>query len=136
MATLKTSRTTASVDDFLAAVPDDARRRDALTVCDLMTRVCGEPPAMWGESIVGFGSRPLRYASGRELDWPVVGFSPRKAALTLYILAGFTGYEQFLARLGKHSTGKSCLYIKRLDDVDLDVLEELLAASVAGLRAE
>ncbi|MGN9889649.1 DUF1801 domain-containing protein [Micromonospora sp. L31] len=136
MATLKTAPTTASVDDFLAAVPDETRRRDAIAVRDLMRQVTGEPPTMWGDAIVGFGQRHLRYASGRELDWFLVGFSPRKAATTLYLGEGFPEKEQLLARLGRHTVGKGCLYVKRLADVDLDVLTELVRASVAQARAE
>jgi hypothetical protein len=136
MATLKTAPTTASVDDFLAAVPDETRRRDAIAVRDLMRQVTGEPPTMWGDAIVGFGHRHLRYASGRELDWFLVGFSPRKAATTLYLGEGFPEKEQLLARLGRHTVGKGCLYVKRLADVDLDVLTELVRASVAQARAE
>ncbi|MGK5445359.1 DUF1801 domain-containing protein [Micromonospora sp. URMC 105] len=136
MATLKTAPTDASADDFLAAVPDETRRRDALVVRDLMRQVTGEPPTMWGDAIVGFGQRHLRYASGRELDWFLVGFSPRKAATTLYLAEEFGEKEQLLARLGRHTTGKGCLYVKRLADVDLDVLTELVRASVAQARAE
>ncbi|WP_346536890.1 DUF1801 domain-containing protein [Micromonospora sp. DPT] len=138
MATLKTAPTTASVDDFLAGVPDETRRRDAIAVRDLMRQVTGEPPTMWGDAIVGFGHRHrhLRYASGRELDWFLVGFSPRKAATTLYLGEGFPEMEQLLARLGRHTVGKGCLYVKRLADVDLDVLTELVRASVAQARAE
>lgn len=105
------------VKAFLDAVPDEQRRVDAKVVCDLMAEVTGEPPVMWGESIVGFGSRHLRYASGREVDWMVIGFSPRKASLTLYLMEGYDGYGDQLGRLGTFTTGKSCLYIKRLSDV-------------------
>jgi hypothetical protein len=135
MATLKTARTDANVDDFLAGVADEGRRRDARMVRDLMARVTGEQPAMWGDSIVGFGQRHLRYATGRELDWFVVGFSPRKQALTLYLSESFAGREELLTRLGRHSTGKGCVYIKRLDDVDPTVLRDLVAASVDRARA-
>lgn len=134
MATLKTARTDASVDEFLAAVPDEVRRRDAHTVRDLMARVTGEPPAMWGDAIVGFGQRRLRYASGRELDWFLVGFSPRKQAITLYLLDGFEEHAALLDRLGKHSVGRGCLYLKRLDEVDPAVLAELVTESVARNR--
>ncbi|MCM0673981.1 DUF1801 domain-containing protein [Micromonospora phytophila] len=134
MATLKTAPTGASVDDFLAAVADDTRRRDAATVRDVMHRVSGEPAVIWGDAIVGFGQRRLRYASGRELDWFLVGFSPRKAATTLYLGEEFPDKERLLARLGRHSVGKGCLYVKRLADVDLDVLTELIRASVGQAR--
>ncbi|GAA3382080.1 DUF1801 domain-containing protein [Cryptosporangium minutisporangium] len=129
MATLKTARTDASVDEFLAAVPDERRRADAVAVRDLMARVTGDSGAMWGGSIVGFGRVRLKYASRREVDWFVLGFSPRKAATTLYLGAGFPEKEALLARLGPHAVGKGCVYIKRLDAVDPDVLDELVTAA-------
>lgn len=135
MAELKTQRTDASVADFLNAIPDAGRRADSLAVADLMASVTGAPAEMWGPSIVGFGTCRYRYASGREGEWPVVGFSPRKQNLTLYLTSGFDGYDELMARLGKHTTSKACLYIKRLSDVNLDVLRELVAASVADVRA-
>ncbi len=101
----------------------------------LMKRVTGEEPVMWGDSIVGFGSYHYRYASGREGDWPLAGFSPRKRALTVYIMSGFAKHDQLLSRLGKHATGKSCLYINRLEDVDMEVLRELVECSVAEVSA-
>ena len=134
MAGPKTRPTDADVGAFLESVPDERRRDDAKAVCRLMQEVTGEEPVLWGTSIVGFGSAPLRYASGRELDWPVVGFSPRKAATTVYLMDGFEERGDLLARLGPHSVGKSCLYLKRLSDVDLDVLRELVAESVRGVR--
>ena len=103
-------------------------------VLDLMREVTGEPPKMWGASIVGFGSYHYRYASGREGDWLVVGFAPRKQNLVIYIMPGFARYGALLARLGKFRTGKSCLYVNKLDDVDPDVLEELVRESVAEMR--
>jgi hypothetical protein len=124
----------AAVEAFIAAIPDEARRRDAARLVALMRQVTGIQPAMWGTSMVGFGSYHYRYATGREGDTFLVGFAPRKNNLTLYIMDGFSGYEALLERLGKHSTGKSCLYIKRLDDVDPSVLEELVRASVASVR--
>jgi len=134
MAGPKTRPTDADVGAFLESVPDGRRRDDAKAVCRLMQEVTGEEPVLWGTSIVGFGSTALRYASGRELDWPVVGFSPRKAATTVYLMDGFEERGDLLARLGPHSVGKSCLYLKRLSDVDLDVLRELVAESVRGVR--
>ena len=136
MAELKTKPGDDDVQAFLDAVADEQRRADAKVVCDLMAEVTGEPPVMWGDSIVGFGSRHLRYATGRELDWMVIGFSPRKASLTLYLMEGYDGYGDQLARLGKFTTGKSCLYIKRLSDVDPDVLRELVTSSVAVNSAD
>ena len=126
MAEPKTTRTEASVADFLAAVSDPRRRADAQAVCALMTEVTGVEPAMWGSAIVGFGSYHYRYGSGHEGDWPAVGLSPRKQALTVYVPEGFDGYRELLDRLGPHSTGKSCLYIKRLSDVDEQALRGLV----------
>ncbi len=134
MSQAKTQPTGASVRAFLDGVEDDSKRRDARTVARLMKRVTGERPKMWGDSIVGYGSSHYVYASGREGDWPLAGFSPRKQAMTLYIMSGFSGHQALMKKLGKHSTGKSCLYIKRLDDVDLEVLEELVERSVAYVR--
>lgn len=131
----KTKPTKVSVDAFLDNVPDAGKRADALVLIDMMQRATGEKPVMWGPSIIGFGSYHYRYESGREGDSPVVGFSPRKAALVLYIVTGFTGAEPLLAKLGKHTTGKSCLYIKRLADVDQRVLRKLVDQSVAAVRA-
>ena len=136
MTELKTQRNGADVGEFLDAVLDPRRREDARSVCALMSEVTGEAPAMWGDSIVGFGTRRLRYESGRELDWLVVGFSPRKGATTLYLLDGFDGYEDLLGRLGKHKTGKSCLYLSSLSAVDQDVLRELVRRSFASGRDE
>jgi hypothetical protein len=126
MAEPKTTRNEANVADFLAAVPDARRRDDAEAVCALMAEVTEEPPKMWGSSIVGFGTYHYRYASGREGDWPPVGLSPRKQSLTIYLSAGLDRYADQLARLGPHSTGRSCLYVKRLADVDQAVLRDLI----------
>jgi len=134
MAELKTKRTQASVSAFLDAVENEQRRADCRTVLNLMRAVTGEEPKMWGPSMVGFGSYHYKYASGREGDWFVTGFSPRKQDLTLYIMAGFDRYDELMAKLGKYKTGKSCLYLKRLSDVDLGVLRELVTASVEAMR--
>jgi len=130
MAELKTKPTDQSVEDFLQAVPDERRRGDSLAIVEMMARVTSEQPKMWGSSIVGFGVRHYRYESGREGDWFLTGFSPRKQNLTLYLTQGFDRYGDLLKRLGKHKTGKGCLYINNLDDVDSGVLEELVARSV------
>ena len=135
MAEPKTQANDASVADFLAAVPDPTRRADCLAVAELMREVTGAEPRMWGPSIVGFGRYRYRYASGREGEWPLAAFSPRKQNLTLYVLTGFDGEDALLARLGKHTTGTSCLYLKRLADVDRAVLRELVERSVAHVRA-
>ena len=136
MSDLKTRPTASSVDAFIDAVGDEHRRADCRAVARLMAEVTGAEGVMWGTSIVGFGNYHYRYASGREGDFFEAGFSPRKRALTIYVMAGFAEYEDLLARLGKHSTGKSCLYVKRLADVDLDVLREMLIRSVATIRAK
>src|SRR5688572_25720903 len=135
MAELKTKPTTASVSDFLDTVDDEARRKDCLAVVKIMQKATGAKPKLWGPSIVGFGDHHYKYASGRELDWFLTGFSPRKKDLTLYIMPGFERYDALMASLGKHSTGKSCLYIKRLADVDTSVLEKLVTASVEHMKA-
>ncbi|MCC6962904.1 MAG: DUF1801 domain-containing protein [candidate division Zixibacteria bacterium] len=128
MAEPKTRPTKASVTKFLATIPDDTMRKDAKKLVALMQTATAAKPQMWGSAIVGFGTFRLKYASGRELDWPLMGFSPRKQALTLY-LPDLRGLTPFLKRLGKHKTSKSCLYIKSLADVDMKVLEEMITAS-------
>ena len=125
----KTKPTDVPVEDFIAAVDNPTRRADAEVVRDLLTEVSGEQPVMWGPSIVGYGS--YRGPTG---DWPVVGFSPRKANMVLYVL-GFDGQDELLGKLGKHKTGNSCLYINRLSDVDLGVLRQIAERSVAATRA-
>lgn len=131
MATLKTTPNRASVSAFLAAIPDEGRRRDCRKVMQMMKRVTGAQPKMWGASIVGFGTYHYKYESGREGDWFLAGFAPRKSDLTVYIMSGFPQHEALMKKLGKHKTGKSCLYIKRLADIDEGVLEELVRRSVA-----
>jgi hypothetical protein len=134
MSDLKTKKNAASVKDFLNAVEHERKREDSKRMLELMKDVTGEKPAMWGDSIVGFGEYQYRYASGREGEWFLTGFSPRKQNLTLYIMSGFDEYEKLLAKLGKHKTGKSCLYINKLDDIDLDVLRDLVRKSVEHMR--
>lgn len=129
MAEMKTRPEDTSVEAFLESVADEKRRADTKAVVAMMREVTGEQPRMWGGSMIGFGSYHYQYESGREGDWFLTGVSPRKSALTLYIMAGFDRYEELMARLGKHTTGRSCLYIKRLEDVDLDVLRELIDRS-------
>ncbi|GAA1607461.1 hypothetical protein GCM10009789_72310 [Kribbella sancticallisti] len=130
----KTTRTDASVEEFLASVPEP-RQSDARELNTLLTELAGCEPAMWGPSIVGFGERHLVYESGRELDWFDIGYSPRKQSLTLYVGEGFDGYDELLARLGPHRTAVSCLYLKRLADVDREALAELLSRSIAASRS-
>ncbi len=134
MSEIKTSRHEADIDEFLNSVDDDVRRRDALVMKDLMSRLTGEHPRMWGRAIVGYGTYPYRPKSGGEREWFKVGFSPRKQALTLYLMDGFGDYDSLLEKLGKHTTGKACLYIKNLDDVDTDVLSELIERSVTHIE--
>lgn len=131
----KTKPTKASVPAFIDALADKNKSADAKALVKLMQRATGEKPRMWGPTIVGFGSYHYTYESGREGDMPLAGFSPRKAAIVLYIMTGFSGSEGLLAKLGKHTTGKVCLYVKRLSDVDQSVLEELVVKSVAAMRA-
>jgi hypothetical protein len=125
-AKLKTEKTQASVKDFLNGVKDEQKRKDSLAVMDMMQKVSGDKPKMWGGSIVGFGDVVLKYDSGRELDWFKFGFSPRAQALTIYGILGAKEQQQLLKKLGKHKTGKGCLYINKLDDVDKKVLEEMI----------
>ena len=134
MADLKTKRTEASVEAFLKGVVDDTHHEDCLTLLRIMKQATRAEPKIWGSNMVGFGSYHYKYASGREGDWFLTGFAPRKRDLTLYIMAGFKRYQALLAKLGKHKTGKSCLYITRLADVDLRVLKELVFASVKHVK--
>lgn len=134
MAELKTKQNKASVAAFLNAIDDKQKRADAKKIASMMRAATGSRAKMWGTAIVGFGSYHYKYASGREGDWMLVGFSPRKQNLTLYIMPGFSKFDALMAKLGKHSTGKSCLYIKRLADVDAKVLEKLITGSVKHMR--
>ena len=131
---LKTIVNDASVEDFLNSVTDEQKRKDCFEILGLMEQVTKEAPKMWGSSIVGFGSYHYKGASGREGDWMLTGFSPRKANLTLYILGGFDSSQDLLKKLGKHKTSVGCLYIKKLDDVDKEVLKELVAESVKTMK--
>ena len=135
MAELKTKPSDEDVHAFIARIPDEAQRADAATLTELMQRVTGSRPTLWGGKIVGFGSYRYTYASGRQGDWFVIGFAPRSKNLTLYLISGFDEYPELLERLGKHSTGKSCLYVKRLADLDMAALTELLERSTAAVRA-
>ena len=135
MAELKTKPTKDSVKDFIAKVSDDKRRKDCQVVAKLMSEVTGAKPELWSTNIVGFGRYRYKYASGREGEWMLTGFSPRKTDLTLYLMGGLQSSPELLQRLGKHKTGKGCLYIKKLEDVNLAVLRELVEKSVAELAA-
>lgn len=135
MADIKTIENDASVEEFLDSVLDERKRADAYRIVKMMAEITGESPRMWGDSIVGFGRYHYRYESGREGDMPVIGFSPRKQNLTLYITSGFDEYEDLRTKLGKHTVGKVCLYIKKLADVDEVVLREMIQRSVEETRA-
>ena len=134
MAEPKTRPTRASVAAYIKRLPDERTRADCLTLVSLMERVTGEKAVMWGPSIIGFGTYRLAYADGSEADWPIAGFSPRKQDLTIYLMGVFDRRADLMRKLGKHRTGKVCLYIKRLADVDMKVLKELVAASVGYMR--
>jgi hypothetical protein len=130
MAELKTKENTASVSAFLKSIPDEQRREDAMAVAEMMQAVTKTKPKMWGTSIVGYGTQHYKYASGREGDWFRTGFSPRKDSLTVYITSSFEQYPDLMEKLGKYRTGKSCLYIKKLSDVDQRVLKQLITRSL------
>lgn len=135
MGTIKTIVNDASVEDFINKVEDDTKKSDSFALLDMFTKITGKKPKMWGTSIIGFGQ--YHYKSERskqEGDWPLIGFSPRKQNLTLYIMPGFDDYTELLDKLGKHKTSKGCLYINRLSDVDQAVLEKLIAKSYADMK--
>lgn len=134
MAQLKTQPNDESVSGFLERVEDDEKREDSYTILKLMQEITGEEPKMWGDSIIGFGTYHYTYASGRTGEWFLTGFSPRVQNLTLYIMSGFDEYDELLGNLGKHSTGKSCLYVKHLENIDLDILKKLVAKSVEHMK--
>ena len=135
MAETKTKPTSKSVEGFLNKISDEERRADCFQVAQIMEELTGEKPKMWGPSIVGFGSYHYKYASGREGDWPITGFSPRKKDLTLYLMMGFEKRGELMEKLGKHSHAKSCLYIKRLSDIHIPTLKKLIKVSVKDLKA-
>ena len=135
MAEQKTKPTNESVKDFLNRIPEAERREDCFAVAKMMEEITGEKPKMWGPSIVGFGSYRYKYASGREGDWPVTGFSPRKKDLTLYIMMGFERHPELMEKLGKHTHSKSCLYVKRLSDVHVPTLKKLIKIGIKELQA-
>jgi hypothetical protein len=133
MAELKTKRTEASVADFLNDLPGEQARKDCSEIVEIMKRATKEEPKMWGSNIIGFGRSRVKYASGRELDWMIVGFSPRKQNLTLYLTGDFKQYSDLLQALGKYKTGGGCLYIKTLKDIDTRILQELIERSVEAV---
>jgi hypothetical protein len=136
MAEAKTKPTTVTFDQFLATSVDAARHADCRVIAAMMQRATKEPPVMWGDTIVGFGRYAMTYADGREAPWPVAAFSPRKNDLTIYLMPGTEQFAPQLAKLGKHKTAKVCLYIKRLSDVDVRVLEDVVSASVAAMASK
>jgi uncharacterized protein DUF1801 len=133
MAELKTQKTDASVDDFIARIEDERKREDSRTLLEMMERITGDEASMWGPSIIGFGDQHYQYESGREGDWFKIGFSPRKQTLTLYVTDYIPDGDPLLAKLGKFTTGKACIYIKRLEDVDTNILEKLVQRSVDNI---
>jgi len=135
-AELKTKVNDASVADFLSSVVDEQKRKDSFEILKIMKQITKEEPKMWGSSIVGFGTYHYKGASGREGDWLQIGFSPRKQNITLYIIPGFEQYQGLMKKLGKYSTGKSCLYVKRLSDVNVDVLKELITESLKVMKKQ
>ena len=130
----KTQETDASVDEYLMQIENDEKRADCFRIREMMERIVGAPAKMWGTAIIGFGNYHYRYESGREGDFMITGFSPRKQALTVYIMAGFGRFDALMKKLGKYKTGKSCLYIKQLSDVDEKVLQKLIDESVRYMR--
>ena len=134
MAKNKTQPNDSDVNVFIESVDEDKKRADCFKLLQIMQEITNEPPKMWGPSIVGFGTYHYKYESGREGDFFKAGFSPRKQNLTLYIIPGFERYEKLMADLGKYKTGKSCLYVKSLDDIDLDILKELIRDSVSYMN--
>lgn len=130
MAELKTVPTRASADKFIKGIKDEKKRADCYQILEMMKSATKAEPRMWGTSIVGFGKYHYAYDSGREGDWFITGFSPRKQNLTLYMMGGFDQFADLMEQLGKHSTGKGCLYINRLEDVDVKVLKKLITRSV------
>lgn len=135
MAELKTKPTNESVEDFLNRIPEAERRADCFAIAKMMQEITGEKPKMWGPSIVGFGSYHYKYASGREGDWPLAAFSPRKKDLTVYLMMGFEKHTELMEKLGKYSNAKSCLYIKRLSDVHVPTFKKLIKTSMKELKA-
>jgi len=134
MSTNKTQPTAASVTEFINAVENEQKRKDAFEVLEMISAITGEQPVIWGPSLIGFGKYHYNYESGREGDFFIAGFSPFKTALTIYILSGMSKFPNLMAKLGKYKTGKSCLYLKKLDDIDRPVLKELMSESVKWMK--
>jgi hypothetical protein len=136
MAELKTKVNEASVDAFLNAVTDEKKRKDSYAIIEMLRKITKHQPKMWGGSIIGFDTFHYKYATGHEGDMPLVGFSPRKASITLYLMCGFHFRKDLLEKLGKHKTGKGCLYINTLDDVDPKILKQVIEVSIAALKQQ
>ena len=134
MAEVKTKQNGQNAEEFLGKIGDEKRRQDSFTILELMKKATAQEPKMWGANIIGFGNYKYKYESGREGEWFLTGFSPRKQNLTLYIMPGFARYGELLAELGKHKIGKSCLHINKIEDVNLSVLEELIENSVENVK--
>lgn len=134
MATLKTKPTEKSIEQFLEKITDEQKKSDSYKIMEILSEVTAEEPVMWGDSIIGFGSYHYKYESGREGDWMLTGFSPRKQHLTVYLMTGFDNYDHLLEQLGKYKLGKSCLYFKKLEDIDVDVLRQLVKKSIEDLK--
>lgn len=134
MAENKTQPTKSSVVDFINGVDSEQKKKDAFALLSLFEELTQEEAVMWGPSLIGFGTYHYKYASGREGDFFVAGYSPRKTALTIYIMSGFSKHDSLMEKLGKYKTGKSCLYVKKLDDIDLDVLKELIVESIKYVK--
>ncbi len=130
----KTNATNKSVDDFLKSLDDEQQVKDSYQLIELMQEVTGEPPVMWGDSIIGFGKYHYTYDSGREGDFMWTGFAPRKGKMSIYLMSGFSHFQELLVELGKHKTSKACLYVKRLSDIHLDVLKIMITESVKHIR--
>ncbi|MCY4657334.1 MAG: DUF1801 domain-containing protein [Gammaproteobacteria bacterium] len=130
----KTQPTDVTAEEFLDSIEDEKKRADSYVLLDLFKEVTGDPPVMWGDSIIGFGKYHYKYKSGQQGEFMRTGFSPRKRNLTIYVMPGFDVFEKLLTKLGKHKTSRSCLYVNKLADVDLDVLKQLIEADVAHMR--
>ena len=134
MADLKTQKTAQRVEDFIMGIESEQSRKDCMVLVEMMQQITGCQAAMWGSSIIGFGQYHYVYDSGREGDWFITGFSPRKQNISLYIMDGFSRYKALLEKLGKHKTGSSCLYVKQLSDISIEVLHQLISASVHYMK--
>ena len=134
MSELKTKPTDQNVEEYINKVENPTKREDSLKILEIMKEISNEEPVMWGDSIIGFGSYHYKYKTGREGDWFIIGFAPRKQNLSIYIMSGFDRYDELLDKLGKYKTGKSCLYINKLKDVDVSILKEIMGQSIEFVK--